>query len=71
MNTKMVIDDWQRTPLTTVEEDVNAVAYVLDQNTTGAYYDGDILSKAIPQVYNAELRKELKNITWEGSVKYL
>jgi NAD(P)-dependent dehydrogenase (short-subunit alcohol dehydrogenase family) len=62
MNTKMVTNEWGYT-LTTVEQGAEAVESLFSCETTGAYYDGKHLSRAIPQVYNTEARDRLKNLT--------
>ena len=62
MNTKMVMEGWGYS-LTTVEQGAEAVENLIFTDTTGKYYDGKILSKAIPQAYDLNARATLKNIT--------
>ncbi len=70
MNTKMVMDDWGYT-LSTVEEGAEAVEYAISSETTGAYYDGKRISRAIAQVYDPEARQKLRNVTDELLKEYL
>jgi NAD(P)-dependent dehydrogenase (short-subunit alcohol dehydrogenase family) len=70
MNTKMVTDEWGYT-LTTVEQGAEALERLFSCETTGAYYDGKHLSKAISQVYNTEARATLKNLTMELLRKFI
>jgi len=62
MNTKMVTEEWDYT-LTTVEEGAEALESLLFTNSTGEYFDGKRLSKAISQVYDESARKMLTKIT--------
>ncbi len=70
MNTKMVTDDWGYT-LTTVEDGAEAVEQLLSVPTTGEYYDGKRLSRAIAQAYDTAARTRLHAITWELLARFL
>lgn len=70
MNTKMVLDDIGYS-LSTIEDGVNAVESLLYAETTGKYYDGKNLSKAINQTYIKEERDTLKSITWKLIEEFL
>jgi len=63
MNTKMVLEGWGYS-LTKVEQGAEAVENLLFATTTGEYYDGKKLSKAIPQAYDPKARAELRSVTW-------
>jgi NAD(P)-dependent dehydrogenase (short-subunit alcohol dehydrogenase family) len=69
MNTKMVLETWGRSR-TTVEQGAEAVERILFTSTTGAYYDGKHLSKAIPQTYDPRTRAILRERTAEFLKKY-
>ncbi len=62
MNTKMVLEGWGYS-LTTVEQGAEAVENLIFADTTGEYYDGKKVSKAISQAYDPNARKTLKKIT--------
>jgi NAD(P)-dependent dehydrogenase (short-subunit alcohol dehydrogenase family) len=64
MNTKMVTEEWDYT-LTTVEEGAEAVENLLFTKTTGEYFDGKRLSRAIAQVYDQSAREKLMEITMD------
>jgi NAD(P)-dependent dehydrogenase (short-subunit alcohol dehydrogenase family) len=70
MNTKMVLDEWGYS-LSTVEQGASAVENLIHVDTTGAYYDKILLSKAIPQVYNLKARQTLTLITNDLLKNYL
>ncbi len=59
MNTNMVLQDWGHA-MTSVEQGAEAVENLLFTETTGAYYDGKKLSKAIPQTYDPKARANLR-----------
>ncbi len=62
MNTNMVMEDWGHS-MTTVEQGAEALENLLFSETTGAYYDGKKLSKAIPQTYDPKARTNLRFAT--------
>jgi NAD(P)-dependent dehydrogenase (short-subunit alcohol dehydrogenase family) len=70
MNTKMVLDDIGYS-LSSVEDGADAVEFVIDSEQSGNYYDGKKLSRAIPQVYDVESRKNLWQMTTEILKDYL
>ena len=70
MNTKMVVDEWGYS-MSTVEQGAEAVEYLLECDTTGAYYNEKKLSRAIRQVYDAAARQQLHKTTWELLQDYL
>lgn len=70
MNTKMVTEDWDYT-LSTVEQGAEAVETVVDAETTGEYYDGKKVSRAIEQAYDRDARNALEKVTWEMLKGYL
>jgi len=62
MNTNMVMEDWGHS-MTTVEQGAEALENLLLTETTGAYYDGKKMSKAIPQTYDPKARANLRFAT--------
>ncbi len=70
MNTKMVIEEWDYT-LTTVEQGAEAVESLLTVRTSGEYYDGKHIAKAIRQAYDPAARDSLKKLTWKLLGRYL
>ncbi len=70
MNTNMVIQDWGRSS-STVDQGAEAVENLLFTETTGAYYDGKKLSKAIPQTYDPKARANLRFATRTLLEKYI
>jgi NAD(P)-dependent dehydrogenase (short-subunit alcohol dehydrogenase family) len=64
MNTKMVLEGWGYS-LTTVDQGAEAVENLLFTDTTGVYYDGKRVSKAIAQSYDLNARDTLKKITFK------
>jgi NAD(P)-dependent dehydrogenase (short-subunit alcohol dehydrogenase family) len=66
MNTKMVLEYFGRS-VTTVEEGAEALEYLAVSqevaNITGTYFDGKRPAKALPQAYDPEARKKLKDLS--------
>ncbi len=70
MNTNMVMEDWGHS-MTTVDQGAEALENLLFPETTGAYYDGKKLSKAIPQTYDPKARANLRVATRGLLEKYI
>lgn len=70
MNTKMVLEGWGYS-LTTVDQGAEAVESLLFSDTTGAYYDGKKVSKAIAQTYDIKARTILRDISSKILENYL
>jgi NAD(P)-dependent dehydrogenase (short-subunit alcohol dehydrogenase family) len=70
MNTNMVLQDWGHT-MSTVEQGAEALENLLFIETTGGYYDGEKLSKAIPQTYDPKARANLRVATRGLLEKYI
>ncbi|ASZ14472.1 SDR family NAD(P)-dependent oxidoreductase [Chitinophaga pendula] len=68
MNTKMVP---KNSVCSSVEEGATAVEALLKVETTGKYFNGKRQAKAIHQVYDAESRKELRELTQRMLKPYL
>ncbi len=66
MNTNMVFEFFGST-MSSVEEGAEAVEYVATSdetaNVTGKYFDGTRISKAVPQAYDADVRRRLKEVS--------
>jgi hypothetical protein len=70
MNTNMVIEDWGHS-ITTVEQGAESLENLLFTASTGSYYDGKKLSKAIPQTYDPKARANLRVATRGFLEKYI
>lgn len=70
MNTKIVTNDFGYS-LSKVEDGVFALEKLIEVETTGDFYDGIKLSKAIPQVYDAESRKKNLQLSYKIIKPYL
>lgn len=70
MNTKMVLEEWGYS-LTKVEQGAEAVENLLFPNSTGAYYEGKILSRSIAQTYDQDVRAMLRELTWSYLKNYI
>lgn len=68
MNTKMVPEHYVTS---SVEDGAAAVQALLKVETTGKYYNGKRLAKAIHQIYDAESRKKLRELTKRALKLYL
>ena len=64
MNTNVVAEG---SSISSVEDGASALESLLKVETTGEYYNGKKLAKAIPQVYDAESRKKL----WQETLSIL
>lgn len=73
MNTNMVMEHFGRV-VTTVEEGCDALEYVATapelEGVSGEYFEGKKRAKALPQAYDLEARRKLREITGELLAKF-